>query len=97
MDKYEEEDDEMDIEKKEDKINPKNSHIYFRPFSEIKNLKEWHFELQDGESVDCLAIGTGWVCAFTDFGYFRVFSCDGIQKYIMCQGTPVVSMTGYEN
>jgi hypothetical protein len=57
----------------------RNSHIYFKPFSELKkNLKEWHFELVDGESCECLAIGTGWCAVLTDFGYIRIFSMDGI-------------------
>lgn len=87
LDKYEEEedDDDLDLDKeKETKNSKKNSHIIFKPFSEHKNLKDWHFELKDGESVDCLAIGSGWSAVLTDFGYIRVFSIDGIQSYIMC-------------
>jgi hypothetical protein len=80
LDKYEEEeDDDLDMDnEKEAKNSKKNSHIIFKPFNEHKNLKDWHFELKDGESVDCLAIGAGWVTALTDFGYLRVFSADGI-------------------
>ena len=103
MDKYEDDDnlsnDDMDIDgnnKKKSK-GKKNSHIYFKPFNENKNMKSWQFEFKDGENVECLALGTGWSVAFTDFGYIRVFSIDGIQKYVFCQGTPVVTMVGYEN
>ena len=75
----------------------KNSNIQFRPLNEIKDTKEWDYELPLGESVECLAVGSGWVAVFTSANYFRVFSADGIQKAIFCQSTPVVTMTGYEN
>lgn len=78
LDKYEEDEDEVMDGTHENKKNKNNSHIYFRPFNEWKNLKDWHFELTDHESVDCLAIGTGWCAVATDFGYIRIFSNDGI-------------------
>lgn len=86
LDKYEDDvDDDMDDGMSDaQKKKKKMSHIYFRPFNEYKNLKDWHYEIEDGENVECLAMGTGWVAAYTDFGYIRVFSSDGIQKYIMC-------------
>ncbi len=46
LDNYEEEeeDDDMEIDGgKAEKQNNKNSNLYFRPFSEFKNLKDWHF------------------------------------------------------
>ena len=60
------------------KLNKKNSHIYFKPFNEWKNLKDWHYELKDGESAECLAMGSGWCAVHTDFGYIRIFSSDGV-------------------
>jgi len=84
LDKYEEED-EMELENGMDidgKINKKNSHIYFKYFNEVKNYKDWHYQLKNDENVECLAQGTGWIAAFTDYGYIRVFSVEGIQKYL---------------
>ena len=82
LDNYED-DDEMEVVDDDDtKYNKKNSQIYFKPFNEWKNLKDWHYELKDGESVECLAIGSGWCAVATDFGYIRIFSNDGVQKYI---------------
>lgn len=52
----------------------KNSTIYFKPFNEWKTLKDWSYELKDGESVECLALGSGWCAAATNFGYIRIFS-----------------------
>lgn len=59
-------------------------------------MKPWSYQFKNGESVECMAMGTGWCCALTNFNYIRVFSNSGIQKHILCQGTPVVTMTGYE-
>ena len=44
-----------------------------------------------------MALGTGWCSVLTNFNYIRVFSHSGIQKHIICQGTPVVTMAGYES
>ena len=44
-----------------------------------------------------MAVGAGWCAAFTTANYVRVFSADGRQKTLLSQGTPVVSMSGYEN
>jgi len=50
-----------------------------------------------GESVEVCAIGTEWVACCTDAGYLRIFSQEGVQKYIMNVPSKVVAMTGYEN
>lgn len=82
MDNYEEEEEEddlMDVDgDKEKKKSKKNSHIHYKAFNEHKQVNDWHFELKDGESSECLAIGSGWVAALTDCGYIRIFSNDGI-------------------
>lgn len=82
MDNYEEDEDEddmMDIdENKDKKKSKKNSHIHYKPFNENKLVSDWHFELKDGESSECLAVGSGWVAALTDWGYVRIFSNEGI-------------------
>ena len=96
LDKYEDDEDDMEIDG-DDKKNKKSSNIYFRPFSEWKTLKDWRFELKDGESVEGVAIGAGWCAAYTDFGYIRVFSSNGIQKYVFSVGSPLLTMVGYEN
>jgi chromosome transmission fidelity protein 4 len=75
----------------------KHSNIEFRPFSEWKNMKPWTYMFKNGESVECMAIGTSWCGVLTSHNYIRVFSHSGIQKHIICQGTPVVTMAGYES
>jgi chromosome transmission fidelity protein 4 len=75
----------------------KASNIEFRPFNEWKQAKTWTYSFKNGESVECLAMGSGWCCCLTNFGYIRVFTHGGIQKQILCQGAAVVSMAGYEN
>ena len=77
LDKYEEDEEDEDM-LDDEKKNKKKSNIYFRPFNEWKNMKEWNYSLENGENTECLAIGTGWCAASTDFGYIRVFSNDGI-------------------
>lgn len=42
-------------------------------------------------------MGTGWAAALTDFNYLRVYSTGGVQKAVISQGAPVVTMAGYEN
>lgn len=62
----------------------KNSNIQFKPFNEFKEVKEWNYELKNGESAECLAAGSGWCCVLTSFNYLRIFSVDGIQKNLLC-------------
>jgi len=75
----------------------KSSNIQYKPFNEWKDAKEWNFELKNGESAECLAVGSGWNSVLTNFNYVRVFSNNGVQKALMCQAHPVVTMAGYEN
>lgn len=42
-------------------------------------------------------MGSGWCCALTNFNQIRIFSQTGIQKHIISQGSPVVTMAGYES
>ncbi len=80
LDEYEddeaEDDEDMEIDggAKDKKKQKQYSHIYFKPFSNIKNLKDWHYKLEKGEIIECLAIGTNWAAVVTDFGYLRVFT-----------------------
>lgn len=53
--------------------------------------------MNDGESVEAVASGTGWCACYTDQGYLRIFSQTGVQKQVIHQSSLVVSMTGYEN
>ncbi len=93
----EEDEYEDDLEVDEQAKRKKNSNIMFKPFNEWKDAKDWSYELKGGESVECVAVGSGWCAALTDFNYIRIFSSDGIQRHLLCQGTPVVSMAGYES
>lgn len=87
----------IDDADKEEKNRKRYSHLLFKPFNTYKNVKEWHFALKHGEQVENLAIGSGWCAVATDFGYIRVFSTEGVQRTIICQGTPFVTMAAYEN
>ena len=89
----------MEDEEEQDEMvkRRKNSNIMFQPFNEWKDVKPWNFELKNGESAECLAIGSGWCAVQTNFNYIRIFSNDGIQKHLICQGTSIVTMVGYEN
>ena len=60
-------------------------------------MKEWNYELKNGESVECLAVGSGWNAVHTTFNYLRIFSNNGIQKDMICVAHPIVTMAGYEN
>ena len=60
-------------------------------------MKEWNYELKNGESVECLAVGSGWNAVLTTFNYLRIFSNNGIQKDMICVAHPIVTMAGYEN
>ena len=95
MDDYE--DDDEVLEQDEMTRRRKNSNIQFKPFNEWKKTLEWNYELPQDESAECLAMGSNWSAVYTDVGYIRILSSDGIQKHIICQGAPVVTMTGYEN
>ncbi|TNV85001.1 hypothetical protein FGO68_gene11836 [Halteria grandinella] len=92
-------DEDIDMENGDDeqKKLKRNAHILFKPFNTHKSLKDWHFALKHSEQVECVAMGSGWCAAATDFGYIRVFSHEGVQRTILCQGTPFVTLTAYEN
>lgn len=75
----------------------KNSNIMFQPFNDYKEMTPWNFELTNSESVECLAVGSGWCAVYTSYNYIRAFSTEGIQKNLICQSTPLVTMAGYEN
>ena len=92
QDEYEE-----DQAPKANDIDKRASHIYFKPFDEAKHSQDWHYQMQDGESIEAIAQGSEWVAAITDAGYIRVFSLDGVQKYILNETCQVVTMAGYEN
>lgn len=80
------EDMDMDDKEREEKRRKKYAHLLFSPFNTWKNLKGWHFSLKHGEQVECVAIGSGWCAAATDFGYVRVFSIEGVQRTILTYG-----------
>ena len=61
----------------------KNSNIQFKPFNEWKDVKEWNYEFKHGESVECLAVGSGWNAVFTNYNYIWVFSNNGLQKGVI--------------
>ena len=77
-DAYEDDDDEVgedgDMAVEEAKRRKKNSNIFFKPFNEWRDVKEWTFELKNGESAECLAVGSGWNAILTNYNYIRVFS-----------------------
>jgi hypothetical protein len=60
------------------------AHIYYKPFSTYKNLNDWHYQLDLGENIESVALGTGWLAVITSIGYVRVLSTEGIQKFIFC-------------
>ena len=78
VDEDENEDDKVKKAAKEAAKRRKNSNILFQPFNEWKDVTSWNYELHNGESVECLAIGSGWCAAQTNFNYIRIFSNDGI-------------------
>lgn len=77
-DSYEEDpaDDKMDGDDMERRR--KSSNLQFKPFNEWKDVKEWNYELKNGESAESLAVGSGWNAVLTNYNYIRVFSNNGI-------------------
>lgn len=73
QDDYEELED-AEIEPSTVEIDKKASYIYFKPLNEWKKQKEWHYKMNDGESAEAIASGTGWCACYTDQGYLRIFS-----------------------
>jgi len=71
------------------------SHLVYIPFSDFN--KQWKVMLQENEQVVCLAAGTEWACALTDFNYLRLFTSQGVQKELISFSAPVLTMVGYEN
>ncbi|XP_019626005.1 PREDICTED: WD repeat and HMG-box DNA-binding protein 1-like isoform X2 [Branchiostoma belcheri] len=64
-------------------------------FSSWDNSKEWTTAMTDGEDIQVLAIGQGWVSVATDNRLVRVWTVAGIQKDVISIPGPVVSMAAY--
>lgn len=100
LDAYEEEEQiDKDEEKLPDdqKLEKKRSYVFFKPTNEWKQLKDWHYKLDQGEYVDLIAQGTDWCAALTDQCHLRIFTQTGVQKQVLYQNSNVITMTGYEN
>lgn len=101
IDKYENEDEDEEMNLNEDKtaekIDKKCSYVYYKPLNEHKNLKDWHYKLNSQERVECMAQGSGWCAVATNSGFIRIFSSEGVQKMILHQTSQIVTMAGYEN
>ena len=82
---------------KEGGIDKKSSYLYFKPLNEWETKKDWSYKMNEGESIECIASGSGWSACVTDQNFLRIFSHDGVQKQIMSQSSMIVTMTGYEN
>lgn len=101
LDAYEEDDDDQEDDLsidggfKRKKVDKKKSNLVFRSFD--SEPVEWHYELKKGEITECVAAGTNWVCVYTSSALIRVFTSSGIQKFVISQGSPVLTMSGYEN
>ena len=60
--------------------------------SETKN--DWSVDLSEGETVDCVAAGDGWVAAGSNKNYLRLFTAWGVQREILSVAGSIVSMVG---
>jgi chromosome transmission fidelity protein 4 len=80
------------------KLGP-GSTIYYKPFSGfLSGINEQFYQkLDDGEGVNCLAVGTYWVAVATTKGYLRVYSSTGQDVVVLTLKGPVVSLAGYSN
>jgi hypothetical protein len=78
----------------------RGSLIMYRAFpnqSQLQGCNEsFTYQLEDGEHVDCLAVGKGWAAVATSKNYLRIFSSTGIQLSISQFVGQVIAMTGYE-
>lgn len=68
----------MEIDGGDDKKKKKYAYIYYKPLSLYKNMKDWHYKMDLGENIECVAVGTNWCAAYTDLNYVRVFTSEGI-------------------
>jgi len=71
--------------------------IQFVPFHNWRHIKPWKYELGEDEVVEVLGIGSHWATAYTSKNFVRVFSHEGVQRFIFCMEAPVVAMCGYED
>jgi chromosome transmission fidelity protein 4 len=71
--------------------------IQFVPFHNWRHIKPWMYELGGDEVVEVLGIGSHWAAAYTSKSFIRVFSHEGVQRFIFCMEAPVVVMCGYED
>lgn len=94
VDQYEEDD--LD-DFKEGDVDKKSSYLYFKPLNEWETKKDWSFKMNEGESIESIASGTGWCACVTDQGFLRIFSHEGVQKQVVSQSSMIVTMAGYEN
>lgn len=79
QDEYEEDSDlDVDEDLPEDERallkRKKKSNVLFKPFDEWRDVKEWNYEMPSGESIECLAQGSGWCAVTTSLNNLRIFS-----------------------
>jgi len=60
--------------------------------SETKN--DWSVDLNEGETVDGVAAGEGWVATGSSRNYVRLFTAWGVQREILSVAGSIVSMVG---
>uniref|UniRef100_F6V4K8 Minichromosome loss protein Mcl1 middle region domain-containing protein n=1 Tax=Ciona intestinalis TaxID=7719 RepID=F6V4K8_CIOIN len=61
-------------------------------FSSWDNNKEWVIEMPDGEEIQAVTTGDGWIAVCTDALQVRFFSLGGIQRQILSIPGNVVAM-----
>lgn len=64
-------------------------------FSSWDSCKEWSVPLPEGEEIEAVTLGDGWVAVATDQRLVRVFSVGGLQKEVFSIPGPVVTMAGH--
>ena len=94
LDQYEEEEQMLN----EDELESLHaSYVQFRPFHSWKNIRAWKYQLPRGEDADALAVGSGWCAVATSLNYLRIFSTEGVQRFMLSFALPIVSLSAHEN
>ncbi|XP_064600556.1 WD repeat and HMG-box DNA-binding protein 1-like [Liolophura sinensis] len=73
------------------------SKLFCMHFASWDNSKDWSVTMPDGENIEALCLGGGWIAVATDQRNVRLLSVGGVQRELFSIPGPVVSLAGHHD
>ncbi|PVD25434.1 hypothetical protein C0Q70_13090 [Pomacea canaliculata] len=72
-----------------------NSKLLCMHFGSWDSSKEWSATMPEGESIQAVALGEGWLAVATSLRNVRLFTIGGIQRHMLTLPGPVVCLVAH--